>query len=178
MQTAFIQQWISEKEAPSCGEDRRCKLGCTPVDLDCVCAADGSCNTQCPNLLKDPDCPPDCVGNGICSVKPCPVPDVDCAALGGNCTGPLQCTARTCVSDPQHNPYCSRPCLASSDCPAKMECDATQVCHFKQLPLVTLGTVCNPDLQACGPGPPAPGGWRARRAARPPASTAATATRR
>lgn len=109
VQSSFIQQWISEKEAPSCGEDRRCKIGCTPVDLDCV-------------------------------------------AIGSGCAGPLQCTARACVSDPQHDAYCSQPCALTTDCPPKMECGTTKICHFKQLALVSLGLACNPDLEACGPG--------------------------
>ena len=152
VQSSFIQQWISEKEAPTCGEDGRCKLGCTPMDIDCVCGPDGMCTTQCPNLLKDPDCPKDCAPNGVCSVKACPIPDVDCAAIGGACTGSLQCVSRSCVSDPQHTPYCSQGCTVTSDCPAKMECGGTQTCHFKQLPLVALELGCDPDRESCGPG--------------------------
>jgi hypothetical protein len=151
-QADFIQQWIDEKEAASCGEDGRCKMGCAPVDLDCVCGLDGACTTDCPNLLKDPDCPKDCIANSICSVKACPVPDIDCAVVGHGCNGPLQCVSRMCVSDPQHLAYCSQGCVVSADCPAHMECDATQICRFKQLPLVSLNATCNPDLQACGPG--------------------------
>ncbi len=151
-QAAFIQAWIDEKEQPSCAEDGRCKLGCAPVDLDCVCGADGLCTTACPNLLKDPDCPRDCMPNGVCSVKPCPTPDVDCAPMGGGCTGPLQCVSRTCVSDAQHLPYCSRGCVTAADCPSRMDCDGTQVCRFRQLPLVGLGQACDPETSACGPG--------------------------
>jgi secreted trypsin-like serine protease len=82
---AFIQQWLTDKEAPSCQEDGRCVMGCSTPDIDCVCKADGVCNAQCPDLLKDVDCPPNCISNGVCATEACPVPDVDCRAVGAAC---------------------------------------------------------------------------------------------
>lgn len=147
----FVRQWLGVHEAPSCSQDTRCVPGCTPPDVDCLCAADGVCSAQCPDLSLDPDCPPDCGPNGVCATQACPRPDEDCVAPGQPCTSVGQCVGRKCVTDPQHPiAYCSQPCGAGP-CPAGMECDASQVCRFVQRPSAAAGEPCVPDLTWCGP---------------------------
>lgn len=146
---SFINQWFIDKEGPQCGNDGACKMGCTPVDADCSCVADGICDTRCPSLLQDPDCPKDCVKNGVCSTEPCPEIDEDCAGIGEPCTSELQCAQRTCISDPQ-NPtfYCSRPCSTTTDCPGDMEC-SNGVCIHRQLPPAGYQDPCTPGATFC-----------------------------
>lgn len=151
---AFIRGWLMEKEPPACWDDGRCvAVGCASVDLDCVCGADGMCTDTCPDLRRDPDCPTDCVPNGVCSDKPCPRPDVDCGNFSGGCSKPQDCLAGRCVTDPQHpQPYCSASCTPAGGCPAQMECDATLTCRYKQLPRVNKGALCIPGEQVCEAG--------------------------
>lgn len=152
---SFIQQWLTEKEAPTCSRDGRCVAGCTPVDLDCVCKVDGQCTAACPDLSLDPDCPADCAANGICATAVCPVKDVDCVDEGQSCTSVNQCLYRKCVGDPQHlQTYCSRPCTDSSQCPDGMDCDVSNgsVCRRTQLPFVALGKACTDGQTWCGAG--------------------------
>ena len=150
---AFVRKWLMEKEDAACWDDGRCAAGCASVDLDCVCGADGLCTDKCPNLLRDPDCPTDCVQNGVCSSKPCPRPDVDCGNFSGDCSKPQDCLTGRCVTDPQHaRPYCSASCGAASECPSAMECDGTATCRYRQLPMVGTGAACTPGEQLCEPG--------------------------
>ncbi len=143
----WIKQTYSPWEQPTCAEDGKCLPGCSPVDQDCVCVADGVCSTECKNLLRDPDCPKDCVANGVCALEACPAPDPDCLPTGGACSTDLLCKDRTCVSDPQHPSfYCSATCNQSSDCPADMECAPGKVCLYKQKPAAELGEVCSPAV--------------------------------
>ena len=143
----WVKQTYAPWEAPTCAEDGKCLPGCTPVDQDCACVADGVCNPDCKNLLRDPDCPKDCVQNSVCSLQPCPVPDPDCVGLGETCAADAYCKTRACVADPQHaGKYCSKPCAGASDCPAGMECAASQLCLFVQKPVAKLGEVCSPDV--------------------------------
>lgn len=148
---SFIQQWLNEKEAATCGRDGRCVMGCAQVDLDCVCGADGQCTAACPDLNADPDCG-DCGANGVCAARSCPVKDVDCVDEGAACTSATQCVGRRCVVDPQHTlPYCSKPCASSADCSPGMECDpAGGFCRFTQLPTAGVGEACTPGQTFCG----------------------------
>lgn len=151
---AFVKAWLEEKEVPTCEEDRRCVLGCVPVDQDCACAADGLCGAECLDLSKDPDCPKDCVADGVCSLQECPTPDVDCVPEGEPCGAPLRCASRVCVGDAQHAaPYCSRPCEVSSDCPGGMECPfGAEACRYVQLPTVEPGAPCTEGESLCAEG--------------------------
>ncbi len=140
----FVRQWLSEKEAPSCDEDGRCATGCAQPDIDCVCKSDGQCTTACPDLLKDPDCPRDCVANGVCSAQPCPARDTDCTVEGAVCANDTQCAGRKCVSDDQHSePYCSVACTSNAACWAGSECDTAKgYCRYPYLPVTKLGDPC------------------------------------
>lgn len=148
---SFVQQWLSEKEAATCGLDGRCVTGCAQVDLDCVCGADNMCTTACPDLNVDPDCG-DCGANGVCAARSCPAKDPDCVDEGQACSTPTQCAGRRCVIDAQHSqPYCSKPCGSSADCGAGMECDpAGGFCRFIQLPAAGVGETCTPGGTFCG----------------------------
>lgn len=148
---SFIQQWLSEKEAPTCGLDGRCVANCAQVDLDCVCGADNQCTTACPDLNVDPDCG-DCGANGVCAARSCPAKDPDCVDEGQACTSATQCVGRRCVVDPQHSgPYCSKPCGTSADCSAGMECDPTGgFCRFTQLPPAGVDEPCIQGGTFCG----------------------------
>ncbi len=151
---AFIRAFLMEKEAAACWEDGRCVMtGCAGVDVDCVCGADGMCTDKCPSLAMDPDCPADCIDNGVCAVGTCPKPDVDCGTFTGACAKPQDCLANRCVTDPQHpRPYCSASCATSSQCDSTMECDGTGTCRYKQLPTVTTGGPCMLGKSRCEDG--------------------------
>jgi V8-like Glu-specific endopeptidase len=147
---AFIQQWLNEKESPTCARDGRCASNCPQVDLDCVCGADDQCTTACPDLSADPDCG-DCGANGVCAARSCPVKDVDCVDEGSACTSATQCAGRRCVVDPQNTrPYCSRACRTNADCSAGMECGNDGACRFRQLPTAGVGERCAPGGTFCG----------------------------
>jgi len=141
---AFVRQWLTEKEAPTCDEDGRCAMNCAQPDIDCVCRSDGQCTTACPDLLKDPDCPRDCVSNGVCTTLACPARDPDCIAEGMPCANELQCAGRRCVADEQHlDPYCTVTCTSNAQCWAGSECDVAQSrCRFPYLPVTKLGDRC------------------------------------
>ena len=74
---AWIQQYITAHDPPSCTADDRCATGCPSPDPDCACAADGLCTSACPALDTDPDCD-GCGADGVCRAD-CPVEDTDCA---------------------------------------------------------------------------------------------------
>lgn len=150
---SFVQQWLNERESPTCGEDGRCASGCTPVDIDCVCPADGQCTTACPVLTKDPDCPKDCVADGVCSLATCPAPDTDCLPLGQPCASANQCPGRLCISDVLHPaPYCSRPCSVDADCGNGLTCDASaKMCLWPQVPPAKENDACTPGQTYCAP---------------------------
>lgn len=148
---SFVNEWLTQKEGPQCGNDGQCKAGCSPVDVDCYCVSDGTCNVQCPDLTKDPDCPKDCVKNGVCATEACPAPDEDCVPEGGVCTTELQCRNRVCVGDPQHiDFYCSRPCVTSTECPMGMECvSGANICRYIQLVETAPGGSCTVGQSYC-----------------------------
>ncbi len=150
-----INTWLAEFEGATCVEDGQCKAGCTPPDIDCLCARDGTCSAQCPDLNKDPDCPMNCGADGICSTGVCPVADRDCVAEGQPCSNPNQCKGRQCITDAQHStPYCSTRCASSADCGAEYECSlaatSPSVCWFKQRPVAAVGQACVMGATYCG----------------------------
>lgn len=125
----FIEQWFLEKEE-RCIEDGRCRPGCTPPDIDCLCQLDGICGGQCPEPMSDPDCPRDCAQNGVCAADPCPEPDIDCVPDGQPCHSELQCAHRLCMGNAQRADFfCTRGCSSDADCPTTLTC-VRGVCHF------------------------------------------------
>lgn len=152
---SYINTWLGEFEGASCAEDGQCKAGCTPPDVDCLCARDGTCSTQCPDLNKDPDCPMNCGADGICSTGTCPVVDRDCVAEGQPCSNANQCKGRQCVVDAQHPvAYCSKACASSADCSAGFQCSGAatspSVCWFNQRPTAAVGEACVLGDTYCG----------------------------
>ncbi|MFO0596784.1 MAG: trypsin-like serine protease [Myxococcaceae bacterium] len=138
----WIHMTMGGWEAPTCATDRACVMGCTPVDQDCVCKADGLCGAECLNAALDPDCPPDCAANGVCSTRACGVPDPDCIDDGLLCTVPAQCRGRLCQGDAQNTTsYCTRTCAGDGDCQGGMEC-AGGTCRIKQKPVRAYLEVC------------------------------------
>ena len=150
---SFVQQWLNDREAPTCAEDGRCALNCPSVDYDCVCPADGQCTAACPDLSKDPDCPKDCVQNGVCSLQACPVADKDCLPMGQPCLSMNQCPGRLCISDALHPaPYCSKTCTADTDCDNGLKCDpASRMCVWPQIPPSKEGDTCTAGKTYCAP---------------------------
>jgi len=149
---SFINSWLSQEEGPQCSRDGQCKVGCQPVDPDCVCVADNTCSGQCPNPDWDPDCPPNCGQNGICQPVGCPVADSDCVELGGACVNSDVCTEKVCTFDQQHpDAYCSRSCQDNGQCPSGMEC-ASGACKYVQLPEAGFSAVCKEGINVCGLG--------------------------
>jgi V8-like Glu-specific endopeptidase len=145
----WIRQTMSSWEAPTCATDGACVQGCTPIDQDCVCVADGQCSAQCLDAALDPDCPKDCASNGVCATQACGVPDSDCVPEGGLCSVSTQCVGRLCVSDPQNTQtYCSRGCQSNADCPSTMEC-AQGACQLKQKPVRQLFDSCSKTADFC-----------------------------
>jgi MYXO-CTERM domain-containing protein len=153
---SFVTDWINANEEPNCGDDGRCATGCATPDIDCLCAADGQCTAMCPDLNRDPDCPPDCGMNQTCSTMPCPVPDPDCVPLGEECSSANLCLSRLCVTDLQHmTPYCTAMCSTDADCSAgdDMFCDPTSsFCSYKTSPLTAMGLACKPVESVCDSG--------------------------
>lgn len=149
----FLQKWLQEKEAPSCNEDGRCVPGCAQPDLDCVCAKDGVCNPECPDLAKDKDCPPDCGPNGVCSAQACPLPDRDCVMERLACSAAEECASRKCLADATHPAYCTTGCIRDADCAQDMRCDTGQgACLYQQLNQVPAGAACTVGLNVCSSG--------------------------
>lgn len=148
-QLAFIDAWLDLKDPALCSADGRCQpTGCTPADSDCVCVADAFCNPACPDLSTDPDCPPDCVQNGVCSAEACPRPDPDCLVDGDACQVPGECLNHQCIADPRGFSFCSRSCTSSGDCSRDMECRET-LCRA---PLANL-TPAGPAFGSCSSAP-------------------------
>lgn len=142
----FVETWLSQNEAPSCARDLRCVPNCAPVDIDCLCAADGRCSTECPDG-DDPDCAATCRPDGVCSpAAQCPN-DLDCLPLGTACLRETQCGHRLCLSDPQ-NPtrYCAVGCTADRPaCPADFQCDVQRsACIKSQRLTLPQGSLCIP----------------------------------
>ena len=149
---SFISQYVMANEGPTCVEDGLCKSGCSPVDVDCACRADGQCSAECPNLLSDPDCPIDCVGNGVCATDDCPVKDPDCVGELEACTSPSMCQRRTCATDPQRSQqYCTSPCGAGVSCPAGTTC-FDGACLKPQQMRADAGSDCEPGVTLCASG--------------------------
>lgn len=152
----FITEWLEEHETPTCAFDGMCKkTGCQSPDIDCSCAADGVCSAKCPTQLDDPDCPRNCLENGVCADQrdvACAVPDPDCKATGKACGSTLECALRACIEDGQ-NPqaYCSRTCDAPADCPVDYECRG-KYCRKKRLPEVAIGAACTVGKNVCEDG--------------------------
>ena len=147
---AWIKQTMAPWEAPTCATDGKCLPGCTPVDQDCACAGDGVCGVDCADLARDPDCPVNCVANGVCALETCPRPDPDCVVEGSACVNALVCHGRQCVSDEQHGAqkYCSVGCGSGAGCPSVMECNG-QVCLLKQRPVIQAGEFCVTATDFC-----------------------------
>jgi V8-like Glu-specific endopeptidase len=145
----WIRTTMAQWETPTCATDGQCVQGCTPIDQDCACAANGVCGEECLDPSFDPDCPRDCVQNNICSLQPCGRPDPDCVPEGGYCSAAVQCRDRLCITDRQ-NPlaYCSKPCGGNEDCPEGMEC-AGNVCQVKQKPERQLYETCYRGQEFC-----------------------------
>ena len=145
----WIRQTMGAWEQPTCATDGACVMGCTPVDQDCVCKADGVCSSECLDSLTDPDCPRDCAPNNVCSAQPCGRPDVDCIAPGALCQAAVQCVSRQCVTDRQHPmSYCSQGCQTNADCPSTMECNAGS-CRLKQRPERAFLESCYASTDFC-----------------------------
>ena len=147
---SWVQSTMGAWETPTCAEDNQCLPGCTPVDPDCACVADGQCTADCADPAKDPDCPRDCAKNGICSTVACPIPDLDCVADGSYCSSATQCVGRLCQGDPQHqgNTYCSRGCTDGGSCASGMQCVNGQ-CALPQKPTRQLFEACDAATQFC-----------------------------
>ncbi len=147
--TSFINQWLQEKEAPTCAADSKCKQGCAPVDVDCYCVQNDVCDPACPDPAQDPDCPVDCGFNGVCSIEACPKKDPDCIDDGLACQSPMVCEGRLCTTDPQRSgTYCSRPCASNTDCQGGMAC-YDGLCKKSQLPEADIGEPCTPGGTFC-----------------------------
>lgn len=147
---AFIDQWMLDIEAPTCGEDGQCKSGCTPEDPDCLCAADAACNAMCPMAAKDPDCAESCAAGNVCSTTACATPDPDCQPFGAACGLDDQCAGRRCITDPQHpQGYCSQACALPADCPMGTECTVAGTCVHTQLPVANEGQPCTKGATFC-----------------------------
>ena len=145
--TSWIADISAVWELESCAAGDACKLDCAPIDVDCVCAHDAICDVRCPRLTLDPDCPPDCGADGVCSGSVCPIRDPDCVALGSTCTTDGDCPARTCATQAGKR-FCSRGCTQTAECPQSMYCSGTnRVCLFRP----TLGKECDAALP-CGEG--------------------------
>lgn len=146
----FIQAWLEQRDEPRCEADTLCRPGCTPEDPDCLCQADGTCDPRCPAPGRDPDCPETCVRDRLCSTTVCDPPDPDCILVGSLCPTRERCMQRVCVNDAQNiQPYCSRPCTTSEDCPSTMECAQDGACRFRPLPVVAAGEECTPGQNIC-----------------------------
>lgn len=130
----WIRTTMGQWETPTCMTDGQCVQGCTPIDQDCACAANGICGSECLDASYDPDCPRDCGQNGVCATETCGRADPDCVPEGGYCSAAAQCKERLCVTDRQ-NPlaYCTKLCGQPTDCPDGMEC-ASGSCRMKQKP--------------------------------------------
>lgn len=136
VEQGWIKTTMAPWEVPTCLDDGKCVAsGCTPVDPDCACVADGQCTADCARPSKDPDCPANCDTDGVCATSVCPRPDADCTAEGSVCSSQNQCRGRLCISDPQHPiTYCSQGCSGDNNsCPQGMECQVS-VCVLPQLP--------------------------------------------
>ncbi len=171
---SFVQQWLDTWEPATCAEDGQCKAtGCTPVDVDCYCVADGVCSADCRDLSTDPDCPANCGADGVCAQDTCPVLDEDCVPEGETCTSEDQCQSRICMSDPMHpDSYCSRACATTAQCPAGMECvPGAQVCQFIQAAEVGKGEACTPGESRCAQGTVCTGTTRATARCEVPCTT-------
>lgn len=145
---SFVESTMKRWENPTCDPDWVCVPGCTPVDLDCACAADRQCTSACVDPARDPDCPTDCRLNGICSEASCPIPDPDCRLEGETCASDQSCLSQVCVSDAQSpRMYCSRACTDDAQCPDLMEC-VSGTCAYKQRPPANVGEACT-DLTYC-----------------------------
>jgi hypothetical protein len=148
----FVDQWLLEKEPPSCEEDGRCATGCGFVDIDCVCPKDGQCTADCPDLNKDPDCPADCGINGVCSQNDCPIRDGDCAAPGTSCSVDGECGTGKCIGDDTAH-YCSKQCSADGDCWAGATCDmGSSMCMYASAQPTGAGEICAVDSTLCATG--------------------------
>ncbi len=146
---SFIEGFISSKEGAGCGEDGVCKQGCTPADVDCACIADGQCPASCPDLLLDPDCPVNCVANGVCSTVDCPTLDPDCHAELTACTDAAQCEHRDCATDPADQAqYCTRTCTGPADCTNGTVCTSGH-CLIGHAPTANPGEQCTFGTTVC-----------------------------
>ncbi len=143
--------WIADHtavwEAETCEGGDGCKADCDRPDPDCVCVWDGVCDLRCPRFSMDPDCPPACDRDGVCSVSSCPLADLDCTPIGAACTRDGECQGRTCAAQGGKR-YCSRGCQSGLECPDEMYCSPlNKVCFLRP----TLGGACD-AVQTCRAG--------------------------
>lgn len=143
--------WIGEIsagwEAETCEGGDGCKADCERADPDCVCAWDGVCDPRCPRFSMDPDCPPACDRDGICSIASCPFTDLDCTPTGEACTKDTDCQGRACATQGGKR-YCSKGCQSDLECPSPMYCSTlNKVCFL----LPSLGDACD-ATKACREG--------------------------
>ncbi len=118
---AFIDATLTLFDPPSCASDGRCQLGCTPVDPDCTCLADGRCEA-CLGAAVDPDCPANCIANDLCQNAGCAAPDPDCKFDGDVCAQAPECAGNRCLTDARGFSFCTRPCADDSVCTREMRC--------------------------------------------------------
>jgi V8-like Glu-specific endopeptidase len=146
----FIDAWTQEV-APTCATDGACVADCPQPDLDCNCVADGVCRADCPLPDTDSDCPRYCLADGICAWGTCGIPDSDCLHDGDPCANSDLCTGHQCLSDAQHEQYCSRVCRSDSECQADMRC-SFGVCRYPVLPVAQMGDACELGRTHCAGG--------------------------
>ncbi|MBS1150388.1 MAG: uncharacterized protein H6Q89_2086, partial [Myxococcaceae bacterium] len=138
----WVNQVAAGWEEQSCEGGNGCRLDCAPVDPDCFCVHDGKCDLRCPKVSLDPDCPPDCGQDGVCSGSTCPFRDPDCIAPGATCTADTQCQSRACATQGTQR-FCSRGCDSTADCPSTTYCSATnRICLLRPL----LAEACDAAL--------------------------------
>jgi uncharacterized protein (TIGR03382 family) len=138
--------WVLTVAAPwevaTCDADGMCSAeGCTTLDPDCACGADGQCTESCTNPAQDPDCPRACAANGVCLRTGCPLPDPDCLTDGTACSSPDLCQGAVCVGEPGLPGYCSRTCDNDGVCTGGRVCTQGE-CRQKSPVLAQLGDAC------------------------------------
>lgn len=149
---SWIRATMAAWETPTCAAGDACLAGCTPVDQDCACQADGACSAECLTPATDPDCPVNCGSDGVCAASGCGTPDPDCLTTGQNCASTAQCLSQRCITSAQHSAaYCTQSCTGDGDCPSTMGC-ANGLCEFPLKPEKQLGETCDGAVDYCAGG--------------------------